>query len=230
MQLTVGEVSKLCQVPESEVYLWVKREGLSAQRVNDTFSINASELLAWTSMTDRFISPSTLRALNGDSVKESGLYEALKIGGVIYDVHAEGKRDLFKAVVETLPIPDGFQRETLVDLFMAREALGSTVVQSGIAIPHPRRPIVLAGTDSIARLCYLEMPFAFGDAEAPVEMLFLLICPTVRDHQQLLSRVANALRDNEFLNLVRTKPPKEAIFDAIRAVEAGLVGAKSVSA
>lgn len=224
MQLTVGEVSKLCHVPESEVYLWVKREGLSAQRVNDTFSINASELLEWTSMTNRFISPSTLRVLNGDSVKKSGLYEALKIGGVLYDVHASDKKELFTAVVKTLPVPESFQREMLVDLLLAREALGSTVVQSGIAIPHPRRPVVLAGAAPVARLCYMETPFSFGDAEAPVEMLFLLICPTVRDHQQLLSRVANALRDDTFLNLVRSRPPKEVILDAIQAVEAGLVG------
>ncbi len=48
----------------------------------------------------------------------------------------------FEEAVE-LPLPEAIDRDLLLRLFLAREALASTAVGDGIALSHVRNPIVL---------------------------------------------------------------------------------------
>jgi PTS system nitrogen regulatory IIA component len=64
-------------------------------------------------------------------------------------------------VVARLSLPEDFDRQLLLRLFLAREALGSTAVGDGIAIPHVRRPIVLNVPRSMVTLCFLKRPVAY---------------------------------------------------------------------
>ena len=74
---------------------------------------------------------------------------------------------------------------------LAREALGSTGIGDGIAIPRVRNPIVLHLSRPIVTLCFLERPVDFGALDGqPVTTLFTLISPTVRAHLHLLSRLS----------------------------------------
>lgn len=220
MQLTVADVAKLCGVTESEVFRWVKRDGLPAERINDVFRVNAVELLEWASMTKHHVSPTIFQALNGDSIGKMGLSDALAAGGIVRDVSGADVKAVFSAAVEGIALPKGFDRQNLVDLLIAREALGSTAIGNGIAIPHPRRPIVLPGAARLLRLCLLSGPIEFGAPKsAGVDTLFILISPTVRDHQQLLARLANILRDENFQKLLRDRAPAEAIVAEVRKLE-----------
>jgi PTS system nitrogen regulatory IIA component len=104
---------------------------------------------------------------------------------------------------------------------LAREALGSTGIGDGIAIPTCN-PIVLL---SRPYLCFLEQPVDFGALDGqPVSTLFTLISPTVRAHLHLLSRLAFALRDPRFKAAVRSQASREEIFDALHAAEAAVPG------
>src|SRR5438034_985186 len=66
-----------------------------------------------------------------------------------------------------------------------REALQSTGVGDGIAIPHVRNPIVLHVSRPMITLCFLERPIDFGALDGkPVHVLFSLISPTVRRSEE----------------------------------------------
>jgi PTS system nitrogen regulatory IIA component len=67
--------------------------------------------------------------------------------------------------------PDDADREALLGLFPARERMRTTAVGDGVAIPHPRCPLVLGLPQSDVRLCFLAQPHDFG---APDGMLRLL--------------------------------------------------------
>ena len=220
MQLSIADVAKLCGVSENEVFRWVRRDGLPAERINDVFRVNAVELLEWASMTKHPVSPTIFQALNGDSIGKLGLTEALEAGGIVRDVAGSELKTVFATAVEGIALPQGFDRQNLVDLLIAREALGSTAIGNGIAIPHPRRPIVLPGAARLLRLCFLSSPIEFGAPKGnSVNTLFILISPTVRDHQQLLARLANVLRDENFQRLLRTRAAAETIVGEVRKLE-----------
>ena len=71
---------------------------------------------------------------------------------------------------------------------MARESIGSTALGKGIAIPHPRRPIVLPVATSTISVFFLKTPIQFGAVDGqPVHTVFALVAPTVQSHLHLLA-------------------------------------------
>ncbi|HEY8505243.1 MAG TPA: PTS sugar transporter subunit IIA [Gemmataceae bacterium] len=220
MHLTIREVAQLCRVGERTVYRWVQEEGLPAETVNGTTRVNPPELLEWATARNLPVSPFIFRKMNGGSVGPTGLADALERGGVVRDVPGDDRESALAAVVGSLPLPDGFDRPSLVQLLLAREHLGSTAVGDGIAIPHPRKPVALPGARRVARLCFLARPLDFAAADGrPVHTLFVLVSPTVREHLQLLAHLAAVLRDDSFRRLLRDRPAAEVILSEVRRLE-----------
>jgi PTS system nitrogen regulatory IIA component len=108
----------------------------------------------------------------------------------------------------------------LLELLEGREALASTGVGDGIALPHARDPLVVPVDDPTVLLCFLAKPVDFGAVDAqPVSTLFLLLSPTVRSHLQLLARVSFAVHDAQVKELLRAQAPRESILERIGAIE-----------
>jgi PTS system nitrogen regulatory IIA component len=220
MLLTVNDVARLCDVGENQVFEWVHEGGLPSEHVNGSYRVNPAELLEWATNCKHPVSPAIFEKLNGDSVGRTMLAEALEAGGVVHEVPGIDREAVLTAAVKTLPVPVGFDRGALVQLLVAREELGGTAIGGGIAIPHPRCPVVLAEAKRVIRLCYLAEPLNFDSSDSkPVDTLFLMICPTVRDHLQQLARLAALLRDESFLHALRDKPSQDVILKEVRRVE-----------
>lgn len=225
MQLSVGDVAQLCDVGVNRVFKWVHEEGLPAEQVNGTYRVNPAELLEWATNRKLYVSPAIFQKMNGDSVSQTGLGDALEMGGVIHEVAGNDREAILSAMVETLPLPGGFDGALLVQLLMARETMGGTAMGDGIAIPHPRRPVVLPGAKRVVRLGFLKDPIDFDAPDGqPVDTLFLMICPTVRDHLQQLARLATVLRDESFHRTLLEKPSQESIVKEVRRIEGSFHG------
>jgi PTS system nitrogen regulatory IIA component len=220
MQLTVNDVAELCDVGENQIFKWVQEEALPAEEVNGSYRVNPAELLEWATNRKLHVSPTIFQKMNGDSVGPTGVSDALEVGGVIHDVAGSDRESILSALVETLPLPEGFDCASLVQLIVARESMGGTAVGDGIAIPHPRSPVVLPGAKRVVRLGFLKEPIDFDAPDGqPVDTLFLMICPTVRDHLQQLARLAAVLRDESFRKTLREKSSQQVIVKEIRRIE-----------
>ena len=196
MHLNVREVSKLLQVSEKKVYDWIKRGVLRADRVNDQYRLHRSDLLERTSSREIDIPAQIFEVPSSAGAFMPGLAEALNAGGIFYGLQGDDKAAVLGAIVRSLALPSNTDRESLAQLLLAREALGSTAIGEGIAIPHVRRPILLNNSRPAISLCFLEKPVDFGAFDGqPVFAIFLLISPTARMHLHLLSRLSFALHD-----------------------------------
>ena len=121
-------------------------------------------------------------------------------------------------VVERLRLPDDFDRPVLHQLFLSREAAGSTAVGEGIAIPHPRHPVIMPTDRPTLTLFFLDSPIDFGARDGqPVHTLFVLISPTIRAHLRMLARIACALRDEQFRAVLKRRGSNEEILREVRA-------------
>ncbi len=119
-----------------------------------------------------------------------------------------------------MQLPAGFDRSVLCELFLARESAGSTAVGDGIAIPHPRHPVVLPVGRPMLTLCFLERPVDFGAADRqPVHTLFVLVSPTIRAHLRMLARIACALRDEPLRAVLKRRGPPAEVLREVRRVE-----------
>jgi PTS system nitrogen regulatory IIA component len=219
MQLTVRDVARFLNVTENAVYRWISDGDLPAEQVGGQYRFNRAELLEWASVRKLAVSPALFQ--RGDAGPEQPrLDEALAAGGVHHDVPGHDRESVLRAVLERIPLPEDLERELLLEVFLSREALGSTALGDGLAIPHPRYPVVLPVPRPVIALAFPAQPVPFAARDGkPVHTLFALVCPTVRVHLQLLARLACGLRDPGFRAAVDQRRPAAEVLAAARRLE-----------
>ncbi len=223
MQLNVREVSKLLKVSEKRVYNWIKRGILRADRVNERYLLHRSDLLEQISSREIDISAQIFEAPSSAGIAVPGLGDALKAGGIVYGLEGDDKAAILSAIVSCLALPPNTDRISLVRLLMAREALGSTAIGEGIAVPHVRRPILLNTTTPAMSLCFLQKPVDFAAFDGqPIFAVFLIISPTARMHLHLLSRLSFALHDSRLKDALARRTTSDEILAEFERVERAL--------
>ena len=223
MQLTIRDVSKFLDVSQGTIVRWVKERGLPAQSISGQYRFHRAELLEWATAQGIKVSVQLFDHLETDAEPPPNLVEALEAGGVFYGLEATNKAEAIRALIKVLPLPEATDRELLLGLFLTREANASTGIGDGIAIPHVRNPIVLSVQQPMVILGFLKTAVAFGALDGkPVHVLFSLICPTMRSHLQVLSRLSYALHDARLKEVVMSQGTRAEILQEVRRVEAGL--------
>jgi nitrogen PTS system EIIA component len=219
MQLDVRGAAAVLNVPQSTIYRWINDRHLPAKGVEGQYRFARTELLEWATVHKVELSANIFQDESAGSIRLS-LVDALESGGIFYNVSGSDKKSALRAVIENMSLPDGSDSELLLELFLAREATGSTAVGNGIAIPHPRHPIVLPLAKPMLSLCFLAQPIDFSAASGePVHTLFVLLSPTVQLHLQMLARVACLLRDDRFQQVLAQRKARKEILAEVRRVE-----------
>jgi PTS system nitrogen regulatory IIA component len=219
-KLTVREAAALLNTSEKSVYRWIKQGLLPAYRIHDQYRINRAELLEWATARKLHVSPEIFAEPESEGGAPPALEEALRAGGIHYRVGGRDKESVLRAIVDAMKLPEDVDPEFLYQVLLAREALGSTGIGDGIAIPHVRNPIVLHLSRPTVTLCFLEHPVDFGALDG--QPVTTLVSPTVRAHLHLLSRLAFALRHPRFKAAVQSQASRDEIFEALREAEAAV--------
>ena len=110
-------------------------------------------------------------------------------------VRAADKAALLRQLCRHVATVLDLDPEEVLGAILRREALGSTGVGEGIAIPHARLDTL---SQPAGALAVLAQPLDFDAIDdRPVNIVFLLLLPAVSQGEQLnvLSRVARALRE-----------------------------------
>lgn len=102
------------------------------------------------------------------------LKKLLKTAHVIMEMKAKGKEEALKELVEQLKLPAD-KKNLLLDALIKREALGSTGIGKGIAIPHTRS-LVVDQVHLVLGLSREGVDFDSLDGEK-VHVFFLLVAP-----------------------------------------------------
>jgi PTS system nitrogen regulatory IIA component len=230
VNLSVRDAANLLRVSERVVYRWIREGSIPFRLVNDHYRFHRSELLEWATSRGLRVAAEEFHEPDASGSVAARLNEALDTGGVHYDVPATDATSLLRAVVARMPIEEA-DRGTICDFLAAREALGSTGVGEGIAIPHVRNPIVLHVPRPAVTLCFLRQPVEFAAIDGkPVDTVFSVVSPTIRSHLALLSRIAAALHDPGFKQAVLARAPRERLLAEARRVEGALDAAKGAGA
>jgi len=222
MNLSVKDAARLLSVSEKTIYRWIKQEVVPAYRVHEQYRFNRSELLEWATARRISVTPEAFHEPETDAAPLPALSEALEAGGIFYRLEGKSRDEVLADVVDHLRLPDEVDRRYLLQVLVARERLASTAVGDGIAIPHPRNPVLLHVTRPTVTLGFLENPVDFHALDGrPVRILFTLITPTLRSHLHLLSMLGFALKDRDFRKVLEEVGSREEIFAALRGAEGG---------
>jgi PTS system nitrogen regulatory IIA component len=220
VNLTVRQAAVYLPVDESTVRQWIGKRGLPAHRVNEGLRLNALELWEWATEQGIPVSRALLEQARKSPDPIPPISSLLAAGGIHYDVPGDDKSAVLRELIARLPLPPDVDREFLGSVLEAREAMGSTGIGDGIAIPHVRNPILLHVRDPFVTLCLLRRPVEFGALDGvPVHALFTVVSPNVPTHLRVLAQIAFVLRDAELRRLLRERGSGAVILDRVRGVE-----------
>jgi PTS system nitrogen regulatory IIA component len=220
MDLTIRDACAIFDVPEARIYRWIHDEDLPTREVNGRQCFNRTELLEWATVRRVKFSPELVRDPAAGPRVGAELTEALRAGGILTGIGGADKPAVLRAITARVRLPEGFNRTVLYELLLSRESMGSTAVGDGIAIPHPRYPVVLPLARPLLTLCFLDAPIDFGARDgSPVHTLFVLVSPTIRTHLRMLARVACALGDERFRAVLQPRIATEGILREAERLE-----------
>ena len=222
MQLTIKDAAKFLNIPEKNIYRMIKSGELPAYQVFDQFRFNKSELFEWALERkinvnlDSFSQEIEL----GGNIPLPTVSDALREGGIFYRVGGKDVSAVLQSIVNILNLPESINRELLLGVLLARESLASTGIGGGIAIPHVRNPIIVQSAKPQIALCFPEHPVDFHAIDGnPVFALFVLICPTIRLHLYLLSRLAFILLNESFRKVLKRRGLSKEIFSVLAGID-----------
>jgi nitrogen PTS system EIIA component len=210
-------------VDDATLSRWARRGEIGARRVHDQWQFDRVDLLEFAAARGIPVSPEMVANPEEGGPALPRLSEAVRAGGVQHDVPGADKASVLRAVVDALQLPPGLDRAFLHQMLLAREQLGSTGLGHGVAIPHPRNPILLRVPAPAVAVSYLAKPIDYGALDgSPVHTLFTLVTPSMRAHLHLLAVIAAALQDPEVPRLLAARAPEAVLLDAFDRVEAEL--------
>ena len=220
MQLSFVEAVRYLGVSESTARRWIRDRGLPVHRADERLFVNAVELWEWAMEHRVPVSPGLLEHARSAPETARPVSALLEAGGIHYDLPGRDPGEVLREVVARLPLPPFVDREFLATALAAREAMGSTGVGHGIAIPHVRNPILLQVSEPTISLCFLREAVDFDAIdEQPVHTMFAVVSPTVPMHLRILAALSYLLQDGELRELLKGRAPAGRLLDRIRALE-----------
>lgn len=230
MNLSVRDTAALLKVSEKTIYRWIKQQTIPAYRVQDQYRFNRAEILEWA--TSRRLNVATEIFFEPEAAGQPvpSLLAAMEAGGVFYRISGSNKESALREVVEHLRLPQEVDRDFLLRVLLAREAIVPTAIGDGIAIPHVQNPVVLHIDRPSLVLCFLETAIEYGALDGkPVNTLFTIISPTTRAHLHLMAKISFVLRDKDVRRVIRNQASRQEIFLEIGRAEQQLVTTDSHS-
>jgi PTS system nitrogen regulatory IIA component len=111
-------------------------------------------------------------------------------------------------------------RDVIAEELLERERAHTTVMGSGLAIPHATVPGL---QEPVIGVALGREPIEFGPADAdPVRVFFVLLSPPgrERDHVKLLARICRLMRHESFIDGLEAAEDAEGIVHVIEAIDA----------
>jgi fructose-specific phosphotransferase system IIA component len=144
--------------------------------------------------------------------------EFLSKKAIITDIKSVKKEDVLKELVEALIASGDIEkryRSKLIESLLAREALGSTAIGQGIAIPHAKSDCVEKLVAAFG-LSKKGVDFDSLDGE-PAYIFFLLVAPqdSAGPHLKALARISRLLKDKYFRDTLRACEDDKAVIKII---------------
>jgi PTS system nitrogen regulatory IIA component len=127
-----------------------------------------------------------------------------------------------EAALEAATLPAAVAPSDLLAAVVERERLMSTGVGHGIAVPHPRQPMLARAEDERVSLCFLDQAVDFRAPDgAPVSALFVVLGASLKGQLRLLSLIASLCRQDEFLQMIARQASRAEILEYVDARKGG---------
>jgi nitrogen PTS system EIIA component len=222
MELSVEQVANALNLPIETVERWVRQGRIPYQLQQGEFRFRQRVLEKWAAQLKLPFNITREQEERGPAFETDAIHQAMRRGGVYYDIEgADTQSALHHAVanLSDLNLSEA-DRGILLTRLLEREAMASTGVGKGVAIPHPRTPLEEAVPYPTICTFFLKSAAAFQAIDdKPVFVLFLLLSPSTQAHLHCLSRLAFCVRDDGFVTFLQSRPTPDTLYERVAAFE-----------
>ncbi|MDR3138555.1 MAG: PTS sugar transporter subunit IIA [Treponema sp.] len=151
---------------------------------------------------------------------KSGLAGLIQKGGVFAGIPGTNPREVLTSLLEIIPLPASAPRGELLKAVLEREALMSTAIGCGIALPHPRNPLVSRDEEQFLIIAFLKNPVDWRALDSlPVHTALLAVSSSPKQHLRTLSEINFFCQQESFRELLVKRSPQERIIKVIQEAE-----------
>jgi PTS system nitrogen regulatory IIA component len=217
LQRDLREVSKLAS-----------RGYLPGQKVGGQWRFHKAEINHWIETQMSAYSEQQLTALEargGEGESEAIITSLLSPDSVAVPLEARSKSSVLRELVRLAEQSwNVYDPEAIFEAVRAREEMASTTLPSGVAIPHPRRPLPQALGESVMAYGRTASGIPFGASHGGLtDIYFLVCCRDDRTHLRVLARLSRLLLRPGFVEDLRAAESATETWHLIEAAERDLV-------
>jgi PTS system nitrogen regulatory IIA component len=151
---------------------------------------------------------------------ENNLIKLIRRGGVFRDIPGGTPEEALAAALKIIPIPTPLDSAVLLKALLEREALMSTAIGKGIALPHPRNALISDPNDQFAVIGYLRRNIDWKALDGNIVHSFILIVSaSPKLHLQTLSHVNFFCQREDFRAFLRNRASQEELIGMIEKTE-----------
>ena len=211
------EVMEILDAPESRVLQFIKSGKLPAHKINHQYRFNKEEFKEWVIHSNISVSEKTIQTYFGEPVSVAGL---IRKGGVFSVKGGKDIKEILKSAVSKMKIPSDTTAGDVLASLVEREEMMPTAVGLGIAIPHPRNPIISDIENESITMCMLDEPREYGSLDGKkVHTLFIIMSANSRRHLEILSKLVFICRRERFAGMVEERAGFDEICGYIELME-----------
>ncbi len=153
-------------------------------------------------------------------VAGQNLIELIKRGGVYYNIGGSTVKEVLTDLTEVIHLPPSLKKESLLNAILEREELMPTAIGNGIALPHPRNPVITRSDEQFVTIGFLQRPIDWKALDGkPVWTVILIVSSSPKNHLWTLSRISFLCQQTSFRQVLEQRASKEELIKAIQEVE-----------
>jgi len=145
----------------------------------------------------------------------------LEKGGIYRGLKGSTIKEVMENMIKTLPVKlHSVPADVLIKAVLEREALMSTGIGNGIALPHPRNPLIQNEENQFVAIGYLENKVNWNALDGQfTEIIILVLTSAAKTHLRVLSEISYFNRQAEFVKLLKEHSSMKELQNYIRETE-----------
>jgi PTS system nitrogen regulatory IIA component len=155
------------------------------------------------------------------AIDEESLADLVNRGGVYVDIPGDNPQEILAGMIGRIPALWGIDRDSLLRAVLEREALMSTGIGKGIALPHSRNPVIGDAQRQFVTIAFPRRPLDWNALDGfLVHTVMLIVSASAKQHLHILSKINFLCQQKNFYQLLQDRASQHEITQAIREAEA----------
>jgi len=226
--MTLEQVAGYLQRDAREISKMATRGKIPGHKVGGQWRFARAEINHWLETQMHSYSEQELTVLEGpitDGEHEPLISVLLSEATIAVPLRAATRTSVLKELVnlaeQTWQVYDP---ESILTAIKQREEMASTALGSGVAIPHPRRPLPSALGEDVMAYGRTGSGIPFGEPNGGLtDIYFLVCCRDEQTHLRVLARLARLMLRPGFLDALREAETPGDTWEVIDAAERALL-------